>query len=69
MLLDKDPYCKCVKCGFKQFKDISYVTVKIIKNEFGDDMMITNSSEKRFKCAKCGKEMNEEELYENYLKE
>lgn len=69
MLLDKDPFCKCPNCQCKSFKDISIVNVKVIKNEFGDDMMITNIESKNYQCVRCGKTFNEENLYEYYKKD
>jgi DNA-directed RNA polymerase subunit RPC12/RpoP len=69
MLLEKDKYCRCPHCGNKSFKDVSIVNVKVIKNEWGDDMLIKNYETNRYKCTRCNKEFNEEELYQDWLKQ
>ena len=69
MLLEKDKYCKCPHCGCKSFKDVSIVNVKVLKNEFGDDMLVKHYETNRYKCIRCNKEFNEEQLYEDWLKQ
>ena len=68
MLLDKSKYCECPHCGNKSFKDVSIVNVIVMKDEWNDDFLVPQKETERFKCTRCQKEFNAEQLYEHYSK-
>ena len=67
MLLGKDKYCSCPNCGNKSFKDISIVNLTVIKDEWNDDFLFPQKEKDRYKCTRCGKEYNGEEIYNHYI--
>lgn len=68
MLLEKDKYCSCPNCGCKSFKDVSIVNIIVTKDEWNDDMLVPVSEKNRYKCTRCGKEFNANDLYDHYSK-
>ena len=69
MLLEKDKYCNCPNCGCKSFRDVSVINIRVVKNEWNDDMLIPTPERDRYKCTRCGKEFKAQELYEYWLKQ